>query len=95
MPITLDIFHDNTPITDAFVFFDGKNTPETIKDGLTGLITCNYPINYVRVNIKDKDGNLLNHPIDKWNHLLDAMRYAVWTRYGQRAGQGQYSIRIR
>jgi phage terminase large subunit len=41
---------------------------------------------------KDKDGNLLNHPIDKWNHLLDALRYAVWTRFGQRAGQGQYCV---
>lgn len=41
---------------------------------------------------KDKDGNLLNEPIDKWNHLLDALRYALWTKYGQNAGQGQYNI---
>jgi phage terminase large subunit len=41
---------------------------------------------------KDKDGNLLNQPIDKFNHLLDAMRYAVWTRFGQRAGKGQYNV---
>lgn len=41
---------------------------------------------------KDKDGNLLNQPIDKFNHLLDAMRYAVWTRFGERAGQGQYHV---
>jgi phage terminase large subunit len=41
---------------------------------------------------KDKDGNPLNEPIDKFNHCLDAMRYAVWTRFGQRAGYGQYSI---
>lgn len=41
---------------------------------------------------KDKDGNPLNEPIDKFNHLLDALRYAVWTRFGQRAGYGQYSI---
>lgn len=41
---------------------------------------------------KDKDGNLLNQPIDKWNHLLDALRYALWTKYGRNAGQGQYSI---
>ena len=44
---------------------------------------------------KDKDGNLLNQPIDKFNHLLDALRYAVWSKYGRNAGQGQYSIRIR
>lgn len=41
---------------------------------------------------KDKDGTLLNEPIDKFNHLLDALRYAVWTKYGRNAGSGQYSI---
>ena len=41
---------------------------------------------------KDKDGNPLNEPIDKFNHCLDAMRYAVWTRFGQKAGYGQYSF---
>ena len=40
----------------------------------------------------DKDGNNLNQPIDKWNHLLDALRYATWTRFGRDAGYGQYSI---
>ena len=41
---------------------------------------------------KDKDGNLINEPIDKYNHLLDALRYATWTKYGKNAGYGQYSI---
>ena len=41
---------------------------------------------------KDKDGTLLNQPIDKFNHLLDALRYAVWSKYGRNAGQGQYSV---
>ena len=41
---------------------------------------------------KDRDGNSLNEPIDKFNHLLDALRYAVWTRFGQKAGYGQYSF---
>ena len=41
---------------------------------------------------KDRDGNPLNEPIDKFNHCLDAMRYAVWTRFGQKAGYGQYSL---
>jgi len=59
MPITLDTFHDNTPITDAYVFFEGNNTPDTLKDGLKGIITSNYPINFVHVNIKDKDGKLV------------------------------------
>ena len=41
---------------------------------------------------KDGDGKLLNVPIDKFNHCLDAMRYALWTRFGKNAGYGQYSI---
>lgn len=41
---------------------------------------------------KDRDGNPLNEPIDKFNHCLDAMRYAVWTRFGQKAGYGHYSF---
>ena len=43
---------------------------------------------------KDKDGKPLNIPIDKFNHLLDAMRYAVWTKWGKNAGQGEYHISI-
>ena len=44
---------------------------------------------------KDRDGNALNYPIDQYNHLLDAMRYALYTAYGKRAGAGVYSISIR
>ena len=43
---------------------------------------------------KDKDGKPLNIPIDKFNHLLDAMRYGVWTKWGQNAGQGEYHVSI-
>lgn len=39
---------------------------------------------------KDKDGNQLNEPIAKFDHCLDALRYAVWSRFGQRAGEGSY-----
>lgn len=41
---------------------------------------------------KDKDGNPCSYPIDLWNHCLDALRYCVWTRFGQNAGHGQYSV---
>lgn len=43
---------------------------------------------------KDRDGNALNEPIDKFNHLLDALRYAVWTKFGHNAGEGHYSIKF-
>ena len=39
---------------------------------------------------KDRDGNLLNSPIDNWNHFCDAMRYAL---YSECAGSsGNYCI---
>ena len=41
---------------------------------------------------KDRDGKSLNEPIDKFNHALDALRYAVWTHFGQDAGTGIYHI---
>lgn len=44
---------------------------------------------------KDRDGNMLNIPIDKYNHLLDALRYAVWSRFGLNAGKGNYNITTR
>lgn len=40
---------------------------------------------------KDKDGNAVNYPIDMYNHLLDAMRYALWTKFGKR-NAGSYNI---
>lgn len=43
---------------------------------------------------KDADGNALNHPIDKYNHALDALRYGAYTKLAQRANKGQYTISI-
>ena len=44
---------------------------------------------------KNKDGELQNEPIDKWNHALDALRYAVWTKFGENADEGNYRISIK
>ena len=42
---------------------------------------------------KDRDGNPVNYPIDIYNHALDALRYAVWSKFGKRGG-GAYNITI-
>ena len=42
---------------------------------------------------KDSNGNALNEPIDKFNHLLDALRYALWTHFAE-SPSGNYSISI-
>ncbi len=44
---------------------------------------------------QDRDGNPLNWPVGRFDHLLDALRYAVWTKFGRDAGRGQYRITIR
>ena len=41
---------------------------------------------------KDRDGRALNIPIDKFNHALDALRYAVFSHFGLDAGAGDYYI---
>ncbi len=42
--------------------------------------------------IEDKDGNLTNKPIDKYNHACDALRYSVINKLA-RPNYGQYAIR--
>ena len=39
---------------------------------------------------KDRDGNLVNEPIDTWNHLMDATRYALYSEFA--GNTGTYSI---
>lgn len=41
----------------------------------------------------DMDGKPLDHPIDKYNHALDALRYGCYTHLA--GGKGQYSIHFR
>lgn len=41
---------------------------------------------------KDRDGNDLNEPIDDWNHAIDAMRYAAYSKLARREGYGEYHV---
>ena len=41
---------------------------------------------------EDKNGNLLNRPIDQWNHAVDAIRYATFNKLS-RPDYGRYAIR--
>lgn len=42
---------------------------------------------------QDKNGNKLNEPIDKFNHALDAVRYALYTKFGENGNKGNYFVR--
>ena len=41
---------------------------------------------------KDRDGKLLDQPVDVFNHALDAMRYALFSEHAGNEGTGQYVI---
>ena len=41
--------------------------------------------------LEDKNGNLLNKPVDKYNHAIDAIRYATFNRLS-RPNFGRYTI---
>lgn len=43
--------------------------------------------------LKDRDGNLVNEPIDTWNHLMDATRYALYSEFA--GGAGNYNISVK
>jgi len=42
--------------------------------------------------VEDKNGNLLNKPIDAFNHAIDAMRYATYNKLSK-PNYGRYAIR--
>lgn len=45
---------------------------------------------------KDRDGNFTGYPIEAWDHLMDATRYALYSEFADRLNAGQYVIsRIR
>ncbi|MBR5314583.1 MAG: hypothetical protein IKU45_04110 [Clostridia bacterium] len=66
MPVTLTIYTSGEKSKDAFIIYEGDNNAETIKTGLNGNVTSTFPLNYVRITIKDKDDNLVGHSI-KYN----------------------------
>lgn len=41
---------------------------------------------------EDKNGNLLNKPVDKYNHAIDAIRYGVYNKLSK-PNYGRYTIR--
>ena len=66
MPVTFTIFTSGEKSKDAFIIYEGNNNAQTIKDGLNGNVTSSFPLTYVRVTVKDKEGKLVAHSI-KYN----------------------------
>ena len=43
---------------------------------------------------KDRDGNPLDVPIDGYDHLLDALRYALFSEFAGNPSPGQYAFSV-
>lgn len=41
---------------------------------------------------KDRDGNFTGYPIEAWDHLMDATRYALYSEFADRLQAGQYAL---
>jgi len=97
MPITADVFHNGAESLDAFISMSGKNTPEKINDALTGTINSNFPINYVRITIKDPQGNIKSaftvHNISNLYTYKLANMYTVLGINKLPAGNYTYTLR--
>ena len=60
MPVTLCIYHEENPvIEDAYIMMKGKNTADSIKKTLNGTVEATFPLNYVRITIEDKAGQVV------------------------------------
>lgn len=71
MPVTLCIFHEETPnIDDAVICMEGKNTPESVTKMLTGTIESNFPLSYILVTVKDSTGKTVS---EKFEYNLGEM----------------------
>ena len=57
MPLTLDIFHTKEQLKDAYIAFDGNNNGDSIKSGINGKVSSNFPLAYVRATVTDSNGN--------------------------------------
>lgn len=59
MPITLEIYSNGDVPKDAYVILDEKNSPSSIKGGLSGKITSTFPLNYAYATVKNSDGSIV------------------------------------
>ncbi len=60
MPVTFEIYHEDNPvIDDAYIMFNGMNTPESILNTIDGTVYSTFPLTYVRVTITDASGKIV------------------------------------
>lgn len=95
MPVTLCIYHNGEKPEDAWIGFDGENTPESIHEALNGNVRSNFPITYVRATVKDKDGKIVSeaksYKLEK-TYSVNVRKYQYELINGLSAGTYTYTL---
>jgi len=99
MPITLKFFNEENPvITDAYISYTGKNTPESIKGSINGTIQSNYAFTYILVSLKDADGNTIKTWTMNQNLTINSLNSSVFYNVlgisSLPAGTYTYNLRV-
>lgn len=96
MPVTLCAFHNGEPLEDAWILFDGENTPESVLEYFFGTVSSNFPLNYVRFTLEDASGKTVRETkafhFDK-RYSLSIKKYQYDVFGGVPAGTYKFVIR--
>ena len=60
MPVTLCTYHNDDPLEDAWIRYNGNNSGANAMKMLYGTVESNFPLNYVRLTLTDNGGNLVS-----------------------------------
>lgn len=60
MPVTLCAYHNNEPLRDAWILYNGNNTAANASKILYGEVKSNFPLNYVRLTLSDSTGKVVS-----------------------------------
>ncbi len=97
MPVTLEIFHEDNPsYKDAYIAYDGTPKADNILKGMIpGVISSNFPLNYVMLTVKDTNGNVVLRELKAGmttNYTYDLRKTYLKT---STLANGDYTLTIR
>jgi len=97
MPVTLELFHSNKDLDDAYIAFEKKDGYYKGIDIAGGTISSNFPMTYIYVFITDHNGNVVKH-VHKYK--FDAMySMEITDLYSElepdKLPTGKYTVHVR
>ena len=96
-PITFTIFTSGEKPKDAFVTYTGKNSPDSLADGVNGEIISSFPLTYVRMEVRDADNKLVasSHRYDfQRTYKMDLAPMGEELKLNELA-KGEYTFKLR